>query len=106
MANTHFLHPGEILKMDYLEGYNLSVAKAAAAMNMTRARLNEIVIGKRNITADTALRLARFFGGEAQFWLNLQTHYDLAQAEAVSAVRLAEIQPVAKMEGRLHTSGN
>jgi addiction module HigA family antidote len=103
MAATHFLHPGEILKMDYLEGYNLSVAKAAAAMNMTRARLNEIVTGKRNITADTALRLARFFWGEAQFWLTLQTHYDLGQAEAVSAGRLAEIEPVSRLEAGSRT---
>ena len=87
MADTHFLYPGEILKMDYLEGYDVSVGKAAAAMNMTRARLNEIVIGKRSITADTALRLARFFGGEPQFWLNLQTHYDLSRAGAAAGKR-------------------
>ena len=53
MADTHFLYPGEILKMDYLEGYDVSVGKAAAAMNMMRARLNEIVIGKRGITPPT-----------------------------------------------------
>ncbi len=91
---THFLHPGEILKIDYLDGYHLSVAKAASAMGMTRTRLNEIVSGKRGITADTALRLARFFGGEAQFWLNLQTHYDLAEAEALAGTMLAGIKPV------------
>ena len=61
MPKTHFLHPGEILKLDYLEGHGISIAKAAAAMDITRARLNEIVRGRRSITADTALRLARFF---------------------------------------------
>ena len=98
MVHTHFLHPGEILKLDYLEGHNLSVAKAAAAMGITRARLHEIVKGKRGITADTALRLSRFFGGEAQFWLNLQTRYDLAEAEALAADRLAQIRPISSLE--------
>jgi addiction module HigA family antidote len=97
MPKTHFLHPGEILKLDYLEGYNISIAKAAAAMGITRARLNEIVRGRRSITADTALRLARFFGGEAQFWCNLQDHYDLAAAEAAAGPSLACIQPIAKL---------
>jgi addiction module HigA family antidote len=94
MTKTHFVHPGEILKMDYLDGYKLSVARAAAAMGMTRARLNEIVKGKRAITADTALRLARFFGGDAQFWLNLQSHYDLAVAEKNARAVLGKIHPV------------
>jgi addiction module HigA family antidote len=97
MPRTHFLHPGEILQLDYLEGHGISIAKAAAAMGMTRARLNEIVRGKRSITADSALRLARFFGGQAQFWCNLQDHYDLAEAEAAAAASLAHIKPIAQL---------
>ncbi len=94
MAKTHFLHPGQILKVDYLEGHGFTIAMAATEMGMTRARLNEIVIGKRSITADTALRLAKFFGGEAQFWLNLQTHYDLAEAEAKAGKQLKKIRSI------------
>jgi addiction module HigA family antidote len=97
MSKTHFLHPGEILKLDYLEGHGISIAKAAVAMGITRARLNEIVRGRRSITADTALRLARFFGGSAQFWCNLQDHYNLAEAEAVARPSLAEIRPIAQL---------
>ncbi|MGE4350718.1 MAG: HigA family addiction module antitoxin [Bdellovibrionales bacterium] len=82
MKHTHYVHPGEILKTDYLEGYGLSVKAAAEAMDIPRTRLNDIVLGRRGISADTALRLARLFGGEAIFWSNLQAHYDLAEAEA------------------------
>lgn len=84
MKHTHFLHPGEILKIDYLEGHQLSIKAAADAMKMPRTRLNDIVRGQRGITPDSALRLAKYFGGEAQFWLNLQSHYDLAEARATA----------------------
>ena len=96
MAKTHFSHPGGILKREFLDELNLSVSAAAQAMAMTRARLNEIVRGERAITADTALRLARFFGGSAQFWMNLQSHYDLAVAESVakSTRSLSKIRPL------------
>ena len=81
----HYLHPGQIIKMEFLDTYGLSVKAAAEAMDMPRARLNDIVRGLRGVSADTALRLARFFGPSAQSWLNLQAHYDLAVAEAKMA---------------------
>src|SRR5579863_9927255 len=82
MKKTHYLHPGEILKIEFLDEYGLSVKAAAEAMRMPRSRLNDIVRGTRGITADTALRLSRYFGRSAQFWMDLQTHYDLVEAEA------------------------
>ena len=94
MTKTHFLHPGEIVKIDYLEEHGLTIAEASSAMGMTRARLNEIIRGKRSISADTALRLARFFGGEAVFWLNLQAHYDLAKVETATRKQLTKIRPI------------
>src|ERR1700722_18163011 len=82
MAKTHFFHPGKILKIEFLDEYGLSVKAAAEAMRMPRSRLNDIVRGTRGITADTALRLSRYFGRSARFWMDLQSHYDLAEAEA------------------------
>lgn len=94
MAKTHYQHPGGILKRMFLDEYGLSIGKAAKAMGITRARLNEITLGKRSITADTALRLAALFGNSAQFWVNLQSHYDLAEAEAKAGKALRKIHPV------------
>lgn len=92
--NTHYLHPGEILQLEYLEGSGLSVKAAAEAMGIPRTRLNDIVLGRRGISADTALRLAKLFGGEATFWTNLQSHYDLAEAKAKAGKSLGKIRPV------------
>jgi antitoxin HigA-1 len=101
MANTHYLHPGEILKIDYLEGHGLSVKAAAEAMHMPRTRLNDIVRGKRGISADTALRLARFFGGRPNFWTDLQAHYDLAEAAAAVGKALKKIHPLQARASRV-----
>lgn len=70
-------HPGETIREDYLAPLGMSVNRLAGALGIGTARLNEIVLGKRGITADTALRLARCFGTSAEFWLNLQSLYDL-----------------------------
>ncbi len=70
-------HPGETIKEDYLVPLGMSVNGLAGALGIGAASLNEIVRGKRGITADTALRLARCFGTSAEFWLNLQALYDL-----------------------------
>lgn len=72
------VHPGEILLEDYLEPMGISQYRLAKGISVSPRRINEIVHGKRAITADTALRLARYFGTSERFWLNLQTHYDLA----------------------------
>jgi addiction module HigA family antidote len=71
------IHPGEILLEEYLKPLGLSQYRLAKEITVPARRVNEIVHGKRAITADTALRLARFFGTSDRFWLNLQTRYDL-----------------------------
>ena len=71
------IHPGEVLLADFLEALDVSQYRLAHSISVPPRRINEIVHGKRGVTADTALRLARFFGTSAQFWLNLQARYDL-----------------------------
>lgn len=71
------IHPGEVLLHDFLEPLGLSQYRVAHALSVPPRRINEIVHGKRAITADTALRLARYFGTSEQFWLNLQARHDL-----------------------------
>jgi addiction module HigA family antidote len=88
---THFSPPGMILKREFLDGFGVSVSQAAGMMGMHRSRLNEIVQGKRAITADTALRLGQLLQTGAPFWLNLQSHYDLATAKASLKKNLARI---------------
>ena len=80
MAKTHLPHPGEMLRNEFLDPMGISVYRAARDMRMTNARLNEIVLGKRSITADTAHRLSRYLGTSAQMWMNMQANYDLAIA--------------------------
>jgi antitoxin HigA-1 len=71
------IHPGEILLHEFLEPFGLSQYRLAHDISVPPRRINEIVLGKRGISADTALRLARYFGVSEQFWLNLQTNFDL-----------------------------
>ena len=71
------IHPGEILLEEFLNPLNLSQYRVAKEINVPARRINEIVHGKRSISADTALRLSRFFGTSERFWLNLQLRYDL-----------------------------
>ncbi len=71
------IHPGEVLLADFLEPLGLTQYRLAQGLSVPPRRINEIVHGKRAITADTALRLARFFGTSEQFWLNLQSWHDL-----------------------------
>src|SRR5882757_5600879 len=74
------IHPGEILREDVLNPLDMSVNQLAKLLAVDAARLNEIVRGRRGITADTALRLARYLGTTPEFWLNLQVHYELSVA--------------------------
>ncbi len=83
------IHPGEILREDVLAPLSMSVNQLAKALAVDAARLNEIVRGRRGITADTALRLARYLGTTPEFWLNLQTHYELRVAKQA---KLADIE--------------
>jgi len=82
-------HPGETILEDILKPLGMSVNALAKALGITAARLNEIVRGRRGITADTALRLARYLGTSAEFWLGLQLEYDLRTARQA---RLREIE--------------
>jgi len=74
-------HPGTILKEEFLEPHGISVYALANALAVPRTRMNDIVLGRRGITADTAIRLGKFFATDAQSWLNLQQRYDLIMAE-------------------------
>jgi addiction module HigA family antidote len=71
------IHPGEVLQEEFLKPLGLSQYRVAKDVSVPARRVNEIVLGKRSVTADTALRLARYFGTTERFWLNLQTRYDL-----------------------------
>lgn len=82
------VHPGEILLEDFMEPLGLSQYALAKAIHVYPRRINEIVQGKRAITADTALRLARFFGTSAEVWMNLQALYDLETAKDELAVQV------------------
>jgi len=82
------IHPGEILMEEFLEPMGISQYRLAKDISVPPRRINEIVHGKRSISADTALRLGRFFGMSPQFWLNLQTRYDLEVTEDFLANRL------------------
>ena len=88
------IHPGEILMEEFLEPLAVSQNRLAVAIGVPPRRINEIVHGKRAITADTALRLAKYFGTTAQFWLNLQACYDLDLAEDRVAEQIEAIKPL------------
>ncbi|WP_024333377.1 HigA family addiction module antitoxin [Desulfotignum balticum] len=82
------IHPGEILIEEFLEPMGISQYRLAKGISLPPGRINKIVHGKRSITADTALRLGRFFGMSPQFWLNLQSRYDLEMTADFLADRL------------------
>ncbi len=81
MADFSPVHPGEILLQEFLEPFGLSRNRLATVLCVPAQRIGQIVKGKRAITVDTAMRLAKFFGTTSQFWLNLQQHYDLEVAK-------------------------
>jgi addiction module HigA family antidote len=88
------IHPGEILREEYLEPLEMSVNALSKALYVPATRMNEIVRENRGITADTAMRLARYFGTSERFWLNLQTEYELRQAQISKADQVArEVEP-------------
>jgi addiction module HigA family antidote len=90
------VHPGEILLEEFLKPMGISQYRLAESIRVPARRINEIVLEKRGITADTALRLSRFFGNSAQFWMNLQTRYELESARDLSASSIdREVRPYA-----------
>lgn len=86
------IHPGEVLLEDFLNPMEVTQYRLAKGTGVSRRRINEIVHGVRGITADTALRLARFFGTSEQFWLNLQTRYDLERERDRLGDRLDDVE--------------
>ncbi len=92
------IHPGEILREDYLVPLNLSAHALAMALHVPAPRVNDIVRERRAVTPDTALRLARYFDTSAQFWLNLQSAFDVKEAEKSAGVRIAEeVRPMKRV---------
>ena len=90
------VHPGEVLREDYLVPLEMSANALAKALNVPAPRVNAIVRERRGVSADTAMRLARYFGGDARSWLNLQAAYDLRVAELENARRIErEVKPAA-----------
>ena len=88
------IHPGEILMLEYLEPLEVTQHRLAVSIGVPPRRINEIVHGKRRITTDTALRLARYFGTSERFWLNLQDRYDIEVERDRLQPVLEEIQPL------------
>jgi len=88
------VHPGEILREDFLIPLGMSANALAKALNVPAPRINDIARERRGVTADSAMRLARYFGGDARSWMNLQAVYDLRVAEIENAKRIErEIEP-------------
>ena len=87
------VHPGEILLIEFLEPLGVSQYQLAKAVDVPARRINEIVHGQRRITADTALRLSRYFGTSERFWMNLQARYDLGIEKDRLGAALNAIQP-------------
>ena len=94
MATLAPIHPGEVLLEEFLVPLEVTQHRLAVSIGVPRRRINEIVYGKRRITADTALRLARFFATTDRFWLNLQTRYDLEIEKDRLGGALDHIQPL------------
>ena len=87
------IHPGEVLREEFLKPMKITAYELAKRLHVPAPRINDIVLGKRGITADTAVRLARFFGTTEQFWMNLRTSYEVRRARAQLARDLRRIQP-------------
>ena len=86
------IHPGEILFSEFMEPLGLSAYRLAKELHISAPRVNDLVRGKRGITADTALRLSRYFGTSAEFWMGLQADYDLRNAESTANDALSRIR--------------
>jgi len=89
------IHPGEMLREEFIKPMKLTPNRLAKAIGVPAPRINDIVPEKRSISADTAIRLARFFGNSPEFWMNLQASYDLRKPKAELGKRLNKIKPFA-----------
>lgn len=90
------VHPGEVLREDYLKPLDMSANALAKALKVPASRVNDIVLERRGVSVDSAMRLVRYFGGDVQTWMNLQTAYDIKVAQKTLAKRVEkEIEPLA-----------
>lgn len=97
MSKLHFPHPGEILRLEFLDNMELSQYRLAVDTGLPHSRVTAIIKGKRSITPDTALRLARYFGTSAEFWIGLQSEFDLRKAKEETGARIdQEVKPYSK----------
>src|SRR5579864_2469404 len=88
------IHPGEVLKLDLLDEYELSPEQLATAIHVTVETINEVIAGKRGIDADLALRLSRYFGMSAEMWINLQRKYDEEEIQLRDKAEYEQIRPI------------
>ncbi|MEO6694198.1 MAG: HigA family addiction module antitoxin [Ignavibacteria bacterium] len=96
MRRIKNIHPGEILKKEFLNEFGVSAYKLSKDIDIPQTRISEIIKGNRRITADTALRLARYFGNSAKFWLGLQNDYDIEEENTIKSKILNSIEPYSK----------
>ena len=90
------VHPGEVLREDFLKPLGMSANALANALSVPASRINDIVLERRGVTVDTAMRLTRYFGGDVQTWMNLQIAYEIKNAEKTLSKRVqTEVQPLA-----------
>jgi len=94
------VHPGEILREEFLKPLGISAYELAKRLHVPAPRINDIVLERRGISADTAVRLSRFFGTTGQFWLNLQSAYEVSRVMAEQASEIERIQPRAASASR------
>lgn len=93
MRHLKNIHPGEILKEEFLKPMGISVYRLSKETGLSQTRLSQIINGKRNITAETAIKLGKFFSLPAEFWMNLQTLYDIEEAEKQYRKDIKSIHP-------------
>jgi addiction module HigA family antidote len=94
------IHPGEILREEFLKPMDISAYELAKRLHVPAPRVNDIVLERRGISADTAVRLSRFFGTTEQFWLNLQAAYEISRVKAERSAEIERIQPRAAAASR------
>src|SRR5438067_4713352 len=100
------MHPGEILREEFLKPMNLSVYRLSKEIHVPAPRVNDIVLEKRGISAETAIRLARFFGTTEQFWMNLQSSYEIRKAKVELQGEVQKIRPQTVQSRRIGSSGD
>lgn len=96
------IHPGEILDKEFLMPLNITAYRLSREIKIPQTRISEIIKGKRRITADTALRLAKYFGNSPQFWLGLQNDYDLEEETSILSTELKNIHSYNELTGGNH----